>query len=98
MKSRIARDYVDAAARVSEMDDAELARWYAKAARDYTTLSLWARFDRQGETTETAWRMRREWCEAAADLFVAIENRIAAPETRITGIGLLGEAYRRDIS
>ncbi len=54
------------------------------------------RFDRQGETTATAWEMRREWCAAAADLLVAIEKRIAAPENPITGIGLLGEVYRRD--
>lgn len=76
MTSKTAQEYLDAAARVPEMDDTDLARWYADAVQQYTSLSLWSRLDHPGDTHEAAWRHRAEWCDAAAELFVAIENRI----------------------
>lgn len=92
------------------MDDTDLARWYADAVQQYTSLSLWSRLDHPGDTHEAAWRHRAEWCDAAAELFVAIENRIRneffgpsgkpwvlpenRPANRLRSIGVRGEVYR----
>lgn len=56
MTSKAAQEYLDAASRVPEMDDDELARWYAEAVQQYTALSLWRRLDHPGDTTDAAWR------------------------------------------
>lgn len=56
MTSKTAQMYLDAAARVSDMEDDELARWYADAVQQYTVLSLWRRLDHPGDTTAAAWR------------------------------------------
>ena len=110
MTSKTAQLYLDAVSRVPEMDDVDLARWYADAVQQYTVLSLWRRLDHPGDTDEAAWRYRAEWRDAAAELFVAIENRIRndffgpsgkpwvppehRPPNRLSGIGVRGEVYR----
>ena len=96
MTSKTAQEYLDAAARVPEMDDTDLARWYADAVQQYTSLSLWSRLDHPGDTHEAAWRHRAEWCDAAAELFVAIENRPADGMPLLTGRVEIGEQDRVD--
>lgn len=110
MTSKAAQEYLDAVARVPQMDDDDLGTWYAKAVQQYTSLSLWSRLDHQGDTHDAAWQMRSEWYSAATDLFVAIENRIRneffgpsgepwvppenKPPNRLSGVGVRGEVYR----
>ena len=45
MTSKTAQEYLDAVARVPQMDDDDLGTWYAKAVQQYTSLSLWSRLE-----------------------------------------------------
>lgn len=75
-----ARRYRDAARRVAEMTDDELTEWYARAAARYASLSLWRRRPEryQGDRTATMFAKRDDLAEAAAELFLAIDERLDA--------------------
>lgn len=97
MTNRTAQEYLDAAARVPDMDDEELCRWYAHAVQSFTRLSLFERLDlaQQGIRSAQARAGRQEWCDAAAELFVAIENRIEAETTKPRPLMLLSATVSR---
>jgi hypothetical protein len=95
-ESKVAQEYRAAASRVAEMTDDELTEWYAKAAERYTTLALWRRRPErnQGDRTATAFARRDDLAEAAAELFLAIEERLDAELHDHRGLAQ-GEQARR---
>lgn len=71
--------YTRRRARSSRDAEGTRAHWAGSVQVD-TVLSLWRRLDHPGDTDDAAWRHRAEWRDAAAELFVAIENRIIRNE------------------